>query len=224
MVDLRAAQELESRPMTAPVAPGPRERLLTSAERLTGRQGVGVGVDAILEDAAVARRSLYQHFGGKDELIATSLRESRRDEERYRAALDSGGDDPRQRILAVIDQLDTTTSNPDFPGCRFVSAELSLRNPNHPAHAVTRAYTERLHDLFEKELATSAILIPKQELISCLSSWMACWSLLHSDAAPIQPGRFARWWSASSMKVKLRTRSEPTDTQDRRGRPRSRPP
>ena len=154
MVDLRAAQELESRPMTAPVAPGPRERLLTSAERLTGRQGVGVGVDAILEDAAVARRSLYQHFGGKDELIATSLRESaRRDEERYRAALDSGGDDPRQRILAVIDQLDTTTSNPDFPGCRFVSAELSLRNPNHPAHAVTRAYTERLHDLFEKELA-----------------------------------------------------------------------
>lgn len=127
---------------------------MASAERLTALLGVGVGVDAILEDASVARRSLYQHFGGKDELIASSLRElSSRDEARYRAALDSGGDDPRQRILAVIDQLDRTTSNPAFSGCRYVAAELSLRDPDHPAHRVTHAYTERLHGLFEKELA-----------------------------------------------------------------------
>jgi AcrR family transcriptional regulator len=102
----------------------------------------------------VARRSLYQHFGGKDELIAASLLESaRQDEERYRAALDSGGSDPRQRVLAVFDQLDKTTSTPGFRGCRYVSAELTLTDPNHPAHEVTRAYTERLHALFEKELA-----------------------------------------------------------------------
>jgi AcrR family transcriptional regulator len=114
---------------------------------------VGVGVDAILEDASVARRSLYQHFGGKDELIAASLFESaRQDEERYRVALDSGGSDPRQRVLAVFDQLDKTTSTSGFRGCRYVSAELSLTDPDHPAHQVTRAYTERLHALFEKEL------------------------------------------------------------------------
>jgi AcrR family transcriptional regulator len=113
-----------------------------------------VGVDAILEDAAVARRSLYQHFGGKDQLIASSLlRSAQRDEERYRAALDSGGNNPRKRILAVIDQLDKTTSAPGFRGCRYISAELSLPDPDHPAHAVARNYTERLHALFEQELA-----------------------------------------------------------------------
>jgi AcrR family transcriptional regulator len=113
-----------------------------------------VGVDAILEDAAVARRSLYQHFGGKDELVAASLREAaRQDEDRYRAALTSGGDDPRNRILAVIDQLDRTSSSSDFVGCRYIAAELSLPNPGHPAHVVTRLYTERLHALFEHELA-----------------------------------------------------------------------
>jgi AcrR family transcriptional regulator len=134
--------------------PGPRERLLASAQRLTATHGVGVGVDAILEDASVARRSLYQHFGGKDELIAASLLESaRQDEERYRAALNSGGSDPRQRVLAVFDQLDKTTSTPGFRGCRYVSAELALTDPNHPAHEVTRAYTERLHAMFERELA-----------------------------------------------------------------------
>jgi AcrR family transcriptional regulator len=136
------------------VNPGPRERLLESAQRLTAVHGVGVGVDAILQDASTARRSLYQHFGGKDQLIAASLLESaRQDEERYRAALDSGGSDPRQRVLAVFDELDRTTSTPGFRGCRYVSAELALADPDHPAHHVTRAYTERIRALFEKELA-----------------------------------------------------------------------
>ncbi|HTW10167.1 MAG TPA: TetR/AcrR family transcriptional regulator [Acidimicrobiales bacterium] len=140
--------------MSTVASPGPRERLLASAQRLTAIEGVGVGVDAILEDASVARRSLYQHFGGKDELIAASLRESaHKDEERYRAALDSAGSDPRQRVLAVFDQLDETTSARAFRGCRYVSAELCLTDPDHPAHQVTRTYTERLHALFEKELA-----------------------------------------------------------------------
>jgi AcrR family transcriptional regulator len=154
MVDLLSSAAVECDSVSTAAKPGPRERLLASAQRLTAVQGVGVGVDAILEDASVARRSLYQHFGGKDELIAASLLESaRQDEERYRAALDSGGSDPRQRVLAVFDQLDKTTSTPGFRGCRYVSAELTLTDPNHPAHEVTRAYTERLHALFEKELA-----------------------------------------------------------------------
>lgn len=139
--------------MSAATDPGPRDRLLASARRLTARQGVGVGVDAILEDAGVARRSLYQHFGSKDGLITASLLDSaRKDEERYRTALASGGDDPRERVLAVFDGLDTTTSSAGFRGCRYVSAEHGLTNPDHPAHEVTRAYTEHLHALFEEEL------------------------------------------------------------------------
>ncbi|MGH9298450.1 MAG: TetR/AcrR family transcriptional regulator [Acidimicrobiales bacterium] len=141
--------------MIAAKSPGPRERLLASAQRLSASQGVGVGVDAILQDASVARRSLYQHFGGKDGLIAESLADSAvKDEERYRAALTSGGDDPRARVLAVFEQLDKTTSTPGFRGCRYVSAELALSDPSHPAHAVTREYTERLHALFEEELVS----------------------------------------------------------------------
>ena len=139
--------------MTDVKEPGPRDRLLASAQRLTALQGVGVGVDAILDDAEVARRSLYQHFAGKDELIAASLLESaRKDEERYRAAMAKGGNDPRRRILAVFDQLDKTTSSRGFRGCRYIAADLSLPDPHHPAHEVTRTYTDRLHALFAHEL------------------------------------------------------------------------
>ena len=140
--------------MTASKGPGPRERLLAPAQRLTAAQGVAVGVDAILEDAAVARRSLYQHFGGKDQLISESLQDSaRHDEQRYHAVLAAAGDDPRERILAVFGNLDQTTSKPGFRGCRYVSAELSLTSPGHPAHQVIRRYTRDLHEIFRKELA-----------------------------------------------------------------------
>jgi AcrR family transcriptional regulator len=134
--------------------PGPRERLLHSTRELTYSQGVAVALDAILDDAGVARRSLYHHFGGKAELIAEALRVSAdADVERYETALESGGKDPRQRLLAVFDVLQATTESERFHGCRYTAAELSLVDPDHPAHIQTRAYKDRLHALFTSELA-----------------------------------------------------------------------
>src|SRR5262245_6491888 len=98
--------------------PGPRERLLEAAREVTYAQGGHVGVDAILERAGVARRSLYQHFGGKDGLIAETLRTTR-NETRYGEVMDAAGDDPRARVLAVFDELDVITSRPAFRGCRY---------------------------------------------------------------------------------------------------------
>src|SRR5260370_7750561 len=104
--------------MSTAAKPGPRERLLASAQRLTAVHGVAVGVDAILEDASVARRSLYQHFRGKDELIASSLTVSaRQDEDRYRAALHSGASAPPRRVLPVSAQLENTTPTPHLRAC-----------------------------------------------------------------------------------------------------------
>jgi AcrR family transcriptional regulator len=130
---------------------------LASARELTYNRGVGVGVDAILEDADVARGSLYQHFGGKDGLVAEALRASAEvDLQRYRAALDSGGADPKNRVLAVFDELDKTTSTRRFHGCRYTAAELTLTDARHPAHAQTRAYKRSLRGLFLAELETLA--------------------------------------------------------------------
>jgi len=139
--------------VTASTRPGPRERLLDAARELTYSRGVTVGIEAILQKADVARQSLYQHFGGKDQLLAEVLRLSGvADEQRYRDALASGGDDPRERLLAVFDALDETTTGPDFHGCRYTAADLAFIDRDHPGRVQTRAYRERLHRLFEEEL------------------------------------------------------------------------
>jgi AcrR family transcriptional regulator len=139
--------------MTTRIKPGPRERLLEAARELTYRQGVGVGVDALLKAANVARRSLYEHFGGKDGLIAEVLRRSTaEDVERYRQTMRSAGNDPRARVLAVFDELAEVVAEPEFRGCRYLAADLALADPDHPGHVVTREYREHVHRLLEDEL------------------------------------------------------------------------
>ncbi|MFJ8011386.1 TetR/AcrR family transcriptional regulator [Streptomyces sp. NPDC096339] len=139
---------------TTTAKPGPRERLLLAAQELTYTQGVGVGVDALLKAAGVARRSLYEHFGGKDGLIAEVLRRSTaEDEAEYRATMAAAGEDPRARLLAVVDRLGVIASAADFHGCRYLAADLALPDPAHPGHEVTRAYRRTVHGLFRDELA-----------------------------------------------------------------------
>ena len=143
--------------------PGPRERLLDAAQRLTYQQGVNVGVDALLTEANVARRSLYEHFGGKDGLIAEVLRRaSAEDLDLYRAAITAAGDDSRQRLLAVFDMLDQVVGGPDFRGCRYLGADLALADPAHPAHAVTRQYRQELRQLLAREVERLGLSDPAQ--------------------------------------------------------------
>ncbi|NUT97695.1 MAG: TetR/AcrR family transcriptional regulator [Saccharothrix sp.] len=132
--------------------PGPRERLLEAAERLTYDHGTAIGVDALLKAANVARRSLYEHFGGKDGLLAEVLRRTAEEDlTKYAATMDRAGEDPRTRLLAIFDELDRVVATPTFRGCRYLAADLSLA-PDHPAHEVTRTYRTRLHALLHAEL------------------------------------------------------------------------
>lgn len=147
--------------------PGPRERLLEAAGDLTYEQGVHVGVDAILKRADVARRSLYQHFGGKDGLVAEVLRQ-RDPTARYHQVMDAAGDDPRDRVLAVFDELEKVTTAPSFRGCRHTAAELALPEPDHPAHAVVRAFKDGLHRMFADELRRHGHPAPERGAVQLL--------------------------------------------------------
>jgi AcrR family transcriptional regulator len=126
--------------------------LLQAAQRMSYTHGATIGVDALLKAANVARRSLYEHFGGKDGLIAEVLaRSAAEDEDSYRAVMAAAGHDPRDRLLAIFDNLGEVVSAPDFRGCRYLAADLALADEDHPAHAVTREYRDRIHRLLQHE-------------------------------------------------------------------------
>ena len=52
-----------------------RTRLIDSATRLFYEEGIhAVGVDRIIDEAAVTRATLYNQFGGKENLVLAYLR------------------------------------------------------------------------------------------------------------------------------------------------------
>ena len=64
----------KSRRQAKPSAIGVRDRLLDAADRLFYQEGVrAVGIDRVLAEADAAKASLYQHFGCKDQLVASYL-------------------------------------------------------------------------------------------------------------------------------------------------------
>ncbi|HET9500842.1 MAG TPA: TetR/AcrR family transcriptional regulator [Marmoricola sp.] len=131
---------------------GPRERLLKAAQDLFYSHGAGVGVDALLKEANVARRSLYEHFGGKDGLVTAVLqRASEEDLAWYESAL-AHATEPRDRLLGLFDQLDELVSNDNFRGCRYFATDLAFAEPGHPAHAETETFRRRLRELLVREL------------------------------------------------------------------------
>jgi AcrR family transcriptional regulator len=109
----------------APTTPrvSARERLLAAANELFYTEGVQtVGIDRIIERAGVAKASLYNHFGSKEELVAAYLASRHeRMTSRLLTAINAV-DDPRQKVLAVFDAQALQIAQPDFKGCAFVAA------------------------------------------------------------------------------------------------------
>jgi len=70
----------------------------------------------------VAKASLYNTFGSKEELVKAYLQSRHvRTTERLNAAVDRHTD-PLERLLAVFDAQGETFAEPDFRGCAFISA------------------------------------------------------------------------------------------------------
>jgi AcrR family transcriptional regulator len=125
-----------------------RARLLAAADELFYDEGVHtVGIDRIIERAGVAKASLYNTFGSKEELIRAYL-ESRhaRTSSRITAAIERY-DTPRDRLLAVFEAQAALFDDPAFHGCAFASASAEAR-PGSAAEQMTAVYRSWLRTLF----------------------------------------------------------------------------
>jgi AcrR family transcriptional regulator len=112
-------------------------RILDTAGRLFYGQGIrAVGVDTIAAEIGISKRTLYNYFPSKDELILAYL--SRRFIE------------PRtterpllEQILRYFDWLERWFATDTFRGCPFVNAVAELGDATHPGTRMAVAYKER---------------------------------------------------------------------------------
>src|ERR1700744_856090 len=92
-----------------------RERLLAAADELFYEGGINlIGIDRVIERAGVAKASLYDCFGSKEELIVAYLQA--RNEMRQARILDrlSRHATPLDKILSIFELQAELVSEPNY--------------------------------------------------------------------------------------------------------------
>src|SRR5258706_12204973 len=125
-----------------------RDRLLAAAQELFYKEGINtVGIDRVIERAGVAKASLYDVFGSKDELIRAYLvarHEARQKNFQEKLAK---YENPRDRVLGVYDVMAELAVQSNFGGCSFIRASAEVR-PESAARSVCNESRAWLRGLF----------------------------------------------------------------------------
>lgn len=156
-------------------------RIVQAAEELFYNHGItAVGVDLIAEHSGVSKRTLYNQFGSKEQLVAAYLKAR---DDRWRALVSTtvgAYDDPVEAVTAPFVALEEW-SKPNVRGCAFINALAELPDPQDPARKVASDQKQWLFDLFERLAIAAGAAAPGVLATQLL--------LLHEGALATQPLR-----------------------------------
>ena len=100
-----------------------QERILGVARTLFYGRGIqAVGVDVIAAEVGISKRTLYNHFPSKGDLVRAYL-------EGWNQPTHASGLPPRERILADFDRLERSFARTAFRGCPFINAVAEAAHP-----------------------------------------------------------------------------------------------
>lgn len=118
-----------------------RQQLVTTAFTLFYRHGIhAVGINQILTESGVAKKTLYHHFPGKEALVAAVLEHR---DSAFLAWLDGRLRGSEQTVTGVIEALfaalddwfnDRETPLAAFHGCFFINTCGEYGEPGHELH------------------------------------------------------------------------------------------
>lgn len=150
-----------------------REQIVTEAQKLFYKNGFNAtGVDRVIAAAGVSKKTLYNHFKSKDELILATLRKR---DELFRNNLmretERLGNTPKERLLTIFDALGTWFHEKDFTGCMFINAAAEFPEADNPSHIVSAEHKRLVCD-YVRDLAAQANAQNPEELSKQLNLLM----------------------------------------------------
>jgi AcrR family transcriptional regulator len=123
-----------------------RDRILRTASTLFYQRGVrAVGVDLVVEEAGVAKTSLYRHFRTKDDLIAAFLQAEDEDFWNcWNGVTERHKTDPVAELEAHLDWIGERVGRPNYRGCPQLNVAAEFPDSDHPARRVASAHKHEL--------------------------------------------------------------------------------
>lgn len=105
-------------------SPSKREQLIQTAVALFAQNGIhATGIDTIVEQSGVTKKTLYAHFRSKEELVLAALRDyDGQFRNSFMRQVETKARTPKTRLLAIFDVAETWFSQQRFYGCMFINA------------------------------------------------------------------------------------------------------
>jgi AcrR family transcriptional regulator len=177
--------ELEKGPQGRRRGRGARERILSASQQLFRDQGINrTGMDQLCAVAQVSKRTAYQHFTGKDELVAEYLR--RFDPDVTGGVFDRTDLTPRERLLAAF-EVPATGAQDITPMCPYIAASIEIHDPQHPARQYARDYKKAFAARFAETAREAGATNPEQlgeQLALLLDGASARTRVLNTESFP----------------------------------------
>lgn len=161
-------------------------RIVDAAHLMFWRNGfVRASLDDIACEAQVTKRTLYQHFRSKDDLMAAVLvQASELSMQRLRRYFDRNFDTPSDFLDALFSDLAQWADKPRWMGAGFTRVAIELADlPGHPARTVARRHKQTVEALFVALLERAAIpsAVGRAREIMLLWEGAMTLTLIHAD-------------------------------------------
>jgi AcrR family transcriptional regulator len=197
--------------------PGVGERILSTATDLFYREGVhAVGIQRVIDEAGIAKASLYAHYESKDDLVAACLaRHAANARAAIGARLARPGLDARGKLLALFDAQVESVQSTAFRGCPFLNVTSEIAESAHPAKRVIAAQRAWLHELVAGLVADAGAASPQPlaGTLVVLFDGASSSSVIDDDPAA---ARHARWAAERMIDAELPARRRRKDRAPRR--------
>lgn len=123
-----------------------RDEIVRQAYRIFYENGFhATGVDSLMADSGISKRTVYKYFRSKEELICAAVDYYNQKTFKLVAEeLDKRAKDPRGKILAIFDLRRDILAGGDFSGCFAINAKLEYEGKNKEIEAACAAFSAGL--------------------------------------------------------------------------------
>lgn len=162
-----------------------RERIIDTASRLFYKQGYNLtGINQLINEAGVAKASLYQHFASKEDLLIAYLTKTSSEWFIQLNSHVAPYDTPKAKVLAAFDLLLSFSETVSFRGCHFQNIISEVPLESDAVRAVIRTHKARMRQFFTNLLAETD-QAAQADVITVLFEGALITGQMQQDAWPV---------------------------------------
>ena len=171
-----------------------QDRLIGTARRLFLRHGVPhVGINRVIDEAGVARMTLYNHFASKDALVAAVFEQEAEARRRSITAVQDELQGSSEKVLALFTVALDLAGLEGFRGCAFVNLAIETATPDSALHGSAKAHKDWVLSNILEHLPPKTFADPEMLARQILVLWDGgiVGAYVHQGAGPIHAAREA---------------------------------